>query len=216
MKNLIYKDYKLFWGPVTFLYLFFSLLLLVPNWPHFIAFCYIIWIGFVTAFFVSRSNQDTFFSVSLPVRKKDTVLARIYTTAAIEILQILVAIPFAVINNRLYDNSNGAGMNINFAFFGFILVMYAIFNIIFLPGYYKTAYNVGKPMLAAVLGAAVFAIAANVSVMVIPVMKTNFNGLGTDHMAYQLIVLLAAIALFAGLTWLSYKISANRFERVDL
>ena len=88
--------------------------------------------------------------------------------------------------------------------------------IIFLPGFYKTAYNVGKPMILGILASTVFAIAANVAVMLVPVLNTSLNGLGTANFACQLPVLLAGIAIFVLLTWLSYKISANHFEKVDL
>jgi len=216
MKDLLYKDYKLFWHSYVFVYLIFGTFLLIPSWPYFIAFSYIIWLGFCITFFVGRSNQDIFFSVSLPVRKKDTVLARVCSIAVIELLQIIIAIPFAVLNNMIYNDGNGAGMNVNFAFFGFIFIMYAVFNIIFLPGFYKTAYNVGKPMILGIIGAAVFAAIFNVVVLLVPVLKTNLNGLGTSHLASQLSVLLIGIGLFVGLTWLTYKISANRFEKVDL
>ncbi len=216
MKDLLYKDYKLFWTPVIFIYLIFGTFLLIPSWPYFIAFSYLIWIGFITAFFTGRSNQDVFFSVSLPVRKKDAVLTRVCTVAVNELLQIIVAVPFAVLNNAIYYSGNAAGMNVNFAFFGSIFIMYAIFNVIFLPGFYKTAYNVGKPMVLGVIAAFVFAALANAVVLLVPVLKTNLNGLGTDHIASQLSVLFIGIVLFVGLTWLAYKISANRFEKVDL
>jgi ABC-2 type transport system permease protein len=216
MKNLLYKDYKLFWTATIFLYLLFGLLLLIPSWPYFIAFSYIIWIAFVSSFFMGRSNQDVFFSVSLPVRKKDTVLARVGSIAVIELLQIIVAVPFAVINVVVYNSGNGAGMNPNFAFFGAMFIMYSVFNIVFLPGFYKTAYNVGKPMLLAVVASFLVAALVNVAVMVVPVLKTNLNGIGTDHLASQLPVLFIGIVLFVGLTWLAYKISADRFEKVDL
>lgn len=216
MIDLLYKEYKLFWHSYALVYLLFGALLLIPSWPYFVALSYIIWIGFSTAFFTGRSNQDIFFSVSLPVRKKDTVLARVSSVAIMEILQIIAAIPFAVINYAVYHNDNTAGMNPNFAFFGFIFIMYAIFNIIYLPGFYKTAYNVGKPMIIAITASLVFAAIFNVAVMLVPVLRTNLNGLGADHLAGQLTVLFTGIALFTGLTWLSYKISAKRFDKVDL
>ncbi len=216
MKDLLYKDYKLFWRSIIFVYLIFATLLLLPNWPYFIAFKYIIWLGFCTTFFIGRSNHDIFFSVSLPVRKKDIVMVRVCSIAIIELLQIIVAIPFAVISNAIYHNSNGAGMNLNFAFFGFIFIMYAIFNIVFLPGFYKTAYNVGKPIILGIIAAAVFAAIVNVAVILVPILKTNLNALGTSHLASQISVLLTGIALFVVLNWLAYKISTNRFEKVDL
>jgi ABC-2 type transport system permease protein len=216
MKDLLYKDFRLFWSAPLFLCLLFGAFLLIPHWLYFIAFGYIMWIGFVAAFFIGRSNQDIIFSVSLPIRKKDTVMARVCSIAVIELLQIIVAIPFAVINSVIYPQSNGVGMNPNFAFFGSIFIMYAIFNIIFLPWFYKTAYNIGKPMLLAVIASTVFVIAANVAVMVAPVLNNNLNGPGATNFACQLTALLTGIAIFVLLTWLSYKISANRFEKVDL
>jgi len=216
MKDLLYKDFKLFWHPFIFLILLFGTFLLIPHWPYFIAFGYIIWIGFVTAYFMGRSNQDIFFTVSLPVRKKDAVLARVCTVAVIELLQIIVAIPFAVLHNVIYQHNNNAGMNPNFAFFGSLFIMYGIFNIIFLPGFYKTAYNVGKPMVLGVLASTVFAIASNIAVMLVPVLNTTLNGLGAINLACQFPVLLAGIMLFMLLTWFAYKISANRFEKVDV
>jgi ABC-2 type transport system permease protein len=216
MKDLLYKDFRLFWSAPIFLCLLFGAFLLIPHWLYFIAFGYIMWIGFVAAFFIGRSNQDIIFSVSLPIRKKDTVMARVCSIAVIELLQIIVAIPFAVINSMIYPQSNGVGMNPNFAFFGSIFIMYAIFNIIFLPWFYKTAYNVGKPMLVAVLASTVFAAAASFGVMLVPVLNTNFNSPGASNLEFQLPVLLAGIALFVLLTWLSYRISANLFEKVDV
>jgi hypothetical protein len=216
MKDLLYRDYKLFWTPIVFIYLIFGAFLLIPSWPYFIAFSYLIWLGFMIAFFTGRSNQDIFFSVSLPVRKKDAVLARVSTIAVLELLQIIVAIPFAVLNNMIYTNGNEAGMNVNFAFFGSIFIMYAVFNIIFLPGFYKTAYNVGKPMVLAIIAAFVFAALFNAAVILVPVLKTSLNGLGASQLASQLTMLFIGIVLFVGLTWFAYKISVNRFEKVDL
>ncbi len=216
MKDILYKEFKLFWHPFIYLLLLFGTFLLIPHWPYSIAFGYIIWIGFVSTFFMGRSNYDIFFSVSLPVRKKDTVLARVCTLAVIELLQIFVAVPFAILNNMIYHHSNLTGMNPNFAFFGSIFIMYGIFNIVFLPGFYKTGYNVGKPILLAILASAFFAIAANVAVMQVPVLNTSLNGLGAANIGYQLPVLLAGIVLFVLLTWLAYRISANRFEKVDV
>jgi hypothetical protein len=52
--------------------------------------------------------------------------------------------------------------------------------------------------------------------MLVPVLKTNLNGLGANHLGSQLAVLLVGILLFAGLNRLAFKISAERFEKVDL
>lgn len=214
MKDLLDKEFKLWWHPAWFLFLLFGSFLLIPAWPFFIAFMYI-FMAFNVVFIAERSNHDVFFTVSLPVRKSDVVRVRVCFVAFIELLQIIVAIPFAVINNATYLQGNQAGMNTNFAFFGFIFVMYAVFNLVFLPLYYKTAYK-ATPMLWAILAVIVYIVAVDVAVIFIPVLRTNLDGLGASHLASQLPVLIAGIILFALLTLLAYRISANRFEKVDL
>ena len=215
MKDLLYKEFKLSWHPSVYLILLCGALLLIPSWPFFIAFGYI-FIAFNNVFYIGRANEDIFFTASLPVRKRDIVRARVCSIAIVELLQVIIAIPFAVINNAVYTNGNMAGMNTNFAFFGFVLVMYAIFNIIFLPGFYKTAYKIGVPMLLAIFTLMIFAAAVSVAVVVVPVLETQLNGLGADHLLGQLPVLAAGILFFVGLTLLACRISENRFTKVDL
>jgi len=215
MKNLLYKEFKLAWQPAMFLFLLFGALLLIPSWPFFIAFGYL-FIAFNSMFFVSRANQDVFFTVSLPVRKRDAVRAKVYTVAVIELLQIIVAIPFALLNGMINTTGNMAGMNLNFAFFGFVFIMYAIFNVIFLPRFYKTAYKVGGPMLLAVIVVLLFIGAVESAVHLIPFMKIHLDFLGTSHLVSQLIVLIAGIGIFALVTSLAYLRSAKNFEKVDL
>ena len=214
MKDLFYKEFKLWWHPAWFLFLLFGSFLLIPSWPYFIAFWYI-FIAFNVVFIAERSNHDVFFTVSLPVRKRDAVRARVCFVAFIELLQIVVAIPFAVINNAIYLQGNQAGMNTNFAFFGLIFIMYAVFNLAFLPMFYKTAYK-AAPMIWAILSVIVYAVAVDLAVVLIPVLRTNLDGLGASHLASQLPVLIAGIVLFALLTLFAYRVSANRFEKVDL
>jgi ABC-2 type transport system permease protein len=214
MKDLLYKEFRLWWHPASYIFLLFGTFLLFPNWPYFIAFGYI-FISFNAVFISGRGNQDIIFAVSLPVRKRDTVLARGYFIAIIEILQILVAIPFAVINSLAYLKGNMIGMNPNFAFFGFILIMYGIFNIFFLPGFYKTAYKM-VPMLLAVGMVIIYAVAVDIAVMVAPILRTNLDGLGASNFTSQLPVLLTGIVLFVSLTLLACQISADRFEKLDL
>ena len=69
--------------------------------------------------------------------KEDVVKARTYTITAIELTHIVIAIPFAMISCLINPQGNAVGIDANFAFFGSVFVMYAIFNVIFLPMFYK-------------------------------------------------------------------------------
>ena len=214
MKDLLYKEFKLAVHPSMFIFLTFGALLLIPSWLFFIAFGYI-FIGFMNMFFIGRGDQDFLFTVSLPIRKRDVVRARFYALSILEVLMILASVPFAIIHGILFDFGNMA-MNLNFAFFGFVFVMYAVFNAVFFPMFYKTAYKAGVPVFLGVLAASAFAIAVEFAVHAVPVLTTTLNAMGAGHLESQLPVLIAGIGLFALLTWLAFKKSAKNFEKVDL
>lgn len=215
MRDLFYKEFKLAIHPSIFLFLFFGVLLLIPSWPYFIAFGYI-FISFMNTFFIGRSNHDVFFTASLPVRKKDIVRARFCAIATAEVLQLIVAIPFAYLNTIINPYGNVVGMNPNVAFFGLVFVMYAIFNAIFLPWFYKTAYKIGIPILVAVIAVTVYVCAVEFVVHVIPFVMINVNAFGINQLSSQLLVLIAGILIFVLATWLSSIKAAKNFEKVDL
>ena len=215
MKDLLYKEFKLALHPSMFIFIFFGILLLIPAWMYFIAFGYI-FIGFFNTFTLGRANQDIFFTVCLPIPKRDVVRARILSITLMELLQIVFAIPFALINNRMYPEGNIIAMDVNAAFFGFVFVLYAIFNAIFFPMFFKTAYKAGVPCVLGVLGSTAFAIAVEFAIQIVPAFKTSLDNLNAAYTANQLFVLIAGIAVFALATWLAYKKSAKNFEKVDL
>ena len=59
-------------------------------------------------------------------------------------------------------------------------------------------------------------VAASVAVETVPLLKTYLNAQGAGHLAEQFAVLLAGVVVFALLTALTYRISAKKFEKVDL
>lgn len=215
MRALLYKEFKLSIHPATFLFMLFGILLLVPSWPFFIAFGYL-FIGIFNTFFIGRANGDVFFTACLPVRKNDVVLARITTIAAIELAQLIIAIPFAFINLKINPYGNNAGMNPNFAFFGCVLIMYAIFNTFLFPAFYKTAYKIGGPAVLSIILSLIFTGVVETVVHIVPSIKSTINDIGSGHFQNQLVVLIAGIILFFALTWLGYKRAAKNFEKVDL
>jgi ABC-2 type transport system permease protein len=213
MKDLLYKELKLAVHPSTYMFLCFSSFLLIPSWPYFVAFGYL-FMGFMNTFFLGRTNQDIFFTASLPIRKKDVVRSRVLSMAIFEILQVAVAIPFAILNDMIYTRGNLAGMNPNFAFFGFVLIMYAIFNIVVLPMFYKTAYKVGIPVLLGVIASTGFALAVEFAVH--SPLLGFLNAQGAGHLDSQLPVLAAGIVIFCLVTWLSSRRAEGIFEKVDM
>ncbi len=215
MKNLLVKEFTLALHQIVFVFPPLCALLLIPNWPYFIALGYI-FIAYDIIFTVGKANQDIIFTVSLPIRKRDAVRARVYMVVAIELLQLIAAIPFAIIRNMIYHNGNMGGMNANIAFFGCILVMYAIFNITFLPMFYKTAHKTVIPVILAISAVIVYVSGLELAVHWVPFLQIHLNPLGANRWISQLMVLIGGIGIFALLTAFAYQRAAQNFEKVDL
>ena len=213
MKNLLYKEFKLTISTGFFALALLGALVLIPNWLYFFALMYAMFITIPQIFTAAKAQNDLGFSVMLPVRKRDVVKARVLSILLIEMLHILVAAVFAVANILIYKGNNFF-MDANVAFFGLVFVMFAIFNLVFFPAFYKTGYKVGVPTILGTLAAFIFMIAVEGLVMFVPQVNDYLDG--AKEMYRQLPVLFAGIALFVLSSIATYKISAKRFEKVDL
>jgi len=215
MKNLLYKEFKLALSPFVYVVPLLGALLLIPEYPYFIALMYAFFITIPNLFIIGRDQRDIEFSVLLPVRKKDVVKARFYSIIIIELIHIGVAAVFGVIKNVLFPMGNTVMMDVNVAFFGFAFIMYGVYNIIFFPMFYKTAYKVGVPVVIAMIGAIVFVGLAELAVQTVPALRV-LDGVQAGTLAYQLPLLAAGVLIFAALNALAYKASAKRFEIIDV
>lgn len=215
MNKLLYKEFKLSLNPSVYVFPALGALLLIPSYPYFVAFVYT-FVGFITLFIANRESKDIFFTTLLPVRKIDTVKARVLTIALIELAQIVVAVPFALISSRINPQGNSVGIDANAAFFGLAFGMFALYNLIFFPMFYKTAYKVAWPLIISSSAVVVYIFAAEFAIQGIPTLKAVLDTPGSIGNGAQLGVLAAGIVLFATATLLAYRLAAKRFERVDL
>ena len=151
----------------------------------------------------------------MPIKRRDIVKARILSVISLELLQIAVAVPFAIINQRLYATDNFL-MDPNMAFFGFIFIMYALFNVVFFPMFYKSGYKIGIPAIAAIIVSVLYATAVELLVLFVPVLHTAFDGSSPDTFVTRLLLLSAGILIFLVSSVWTYKTSAKRFEKLDL
>ena len=95
--------------------------------------------------------------------------------------------------------------------------MYGGFNLIFFPVFYKTGRSEGKAFLWGGVFTFLYIIAAESLAQYIPSpVSAYLDTLEKSAQLRQLPVLFAGIVLWAVFTLLSAKISAERFEKVDL
>jgi hypothetical protein len=215
MSNLLRKEFKLAVHPTSFIFLLLAPMLLIPNYPYYVAFFYQT-LGVFFTFMNGNTTNDVTFTTLLPVRKRDAVKARVITVVVCELLQIVVSIPFAFLRNTLIPVPNAAGMEANAALFGLSLVMLGLFNLVFLPGFYKTAYKTGGPYVWACAAMSVFVILAELVIQLTPALKTALDTVNPAYLPQQMSVLAAGVVLFGILTALASKLSIERFEKLDL
>ncbi len=215
MKNLLLKELRLATHPSNFMHLSLSAMLLIPDYPYYVIFFYTT-MGLFFLCLSGRENHDIEYSLMLPVRKREIVKARISFAVLIEFVQLLVSIPFAVIRNGITSAPNAAGMDANVALFGLSLLLFGLFNVIFFPRYYKNPAKVGKPFVIGSIAVFLYIVAAEGCTYVVPFFRDVLDTPDPLHMPAKLAVLAAGLAVFAALTALAYRVSAKRFEALDL
>ena len=211
MKNLVYKELKLSINKFFFvLPLLLACLMFIPQWIYTIVFMYFFWITVTNMYSSYQSQLDYSFCSMLPVSKKDIVTSKVVSFLIVEGLHVLFGLIFGIIHNLIYGSTNFL-LDINYAFFGLILVMFSIFNIVFLPMYFKTGYFFGKPVITGIIVTFIYAIIIEYGTFQFAFMRNTFEGTTST----QIIVLVIGILLSVGLNWLALIISRKNFESIS-
>ena len=100
------------------------------------------------------------------------------------------------------------------AWYGFGLIIYAVFDLIFFPAYYKNGYKAGKAFIVAAIPMLLLMIIAEGSVH-FPVFSYLDSSIPRD-LFRQIPFLLLGILCYITFLIFSYRISVCRFEKVDL
>ena len=233
MKALIYKELKLAMHPICYVFIVaFPFMILIPSYPIAIGFIYVLTcypILFLGANKGQQSN-DLLYSTLLPVRKKDIVLARIFTVILMQLGFILVMsalYPLAVIFNGMMNESieaaraagesvsdvtiPGLGLNSYILILGIAIIGFALADLIFFPIYYKRGKSIVMSTILTILGFALYICTMTIAVPYIP----GLDVLNNLHIGIQFGILAFAMVVSAVIHFFVYKISARRLERVD-
>lgn len=217
MKNLLYKEFHLATPLLTILFLGFAVMTFIPGYPILCG-AFFVCFGMFQSYQLGREDNDILYTVLLPVKKSDAVKAKY---AAAMVLQMAAFFFFAIFTciRMLFLSDAGAYRNnvlmgANLIFLAFVLLIFTSFNVIFIGGFFKTAYRFGKPFI--------FFIAANFVIIGIAETLHHLPGLGWintldfSHVSWQLPFLFTAFLIYLLGTVLSCKISQSRFEKIDL
>ena len=226
MKALLYKELRLAMHPICYLFIFlFPFMLLIPSYPLGIGFIYILAcypILFLGANKGQQSN-DLLYSVLLPVRKKDIVLARIITVILMQVtfMVLLSALfPLARLVNAAVAQSAskpeefkipGLGLNSFVLLLAIGVVGYAIADLIFFPIYYKRGRSIVMSTLFTILGFVVYIGIFTIGLPFVPGLEI----MNKMHIGIQFAILGATILISFFFHLLVYRISSKRLEKVD-
>lgn len=217
MKNLISKEFQLATPLLTFLFLGFAAMAFIPGYPILCG-AFFVCFGIFQSYQFAREDNDILYTVLLPVKKTDAVKSKYAAAVVLQIVAFVFMSVFTGIRMVFLSDAaayrNNVLMGANPVFLAFVLLIFLSFNVVFIGGFFKTAYRFGKPFVCFVI--------VNFTIITIAEALHHFPGLewlntlDFHHMDRQLPVLLAAALLYAAGTMISCKISQKRFEKIDL
>ncbi|NLA57672.1 MAG: ABC-2 transporter permease, partial [Firmicutes bacterium] len=190
-----------------------GVLVIVPAYPYGMVFIFGCLAPFIT-FMYGRETNDIYYTALLPVKKRDTVKAKCLLLVLAQMTQLLISLPFAVLRVGLLPNGNPVGIEANVAYYGFGLMVYTIFNVIFLTQFFKDAHRVGTAFLLASIQAALGVLA--MEIMVHFPRCAWLDSVEPAMLLRQLPLLLIGAAVYIFGNTAAYRIAAKRFEKVDL
>ncbi len=217
MRNLLRKEMLLSASVLSYLFIPFGLMFLLPGYPILCG-AFFVSLGLFQSFQSAREANDTGFSALLPVAKKDVVRARYLFVCLIEagallLMALSVALRMTAFSTSAVYRSN-ALMNANGFALGVALVIFGLFNAVFVRGFFKTAYRFARPFVTFIVLTFLIILAAE-TLHHLPGCEA-VNAFGTDHLGLQLCLLAGGVILFLLLTGASCRRACADFERIDL
>lgn len=226
MKQLLYKEYKLCLVSMVPIFYLFALMLLIPNYPYLVA-------AFFTCnsiFFLFKQsvvNGDLLFTTLLPVAKGDVVRARVRFVIIIQMIMFLLFIPLCYANHLLVPR-NPAGTDGSLTFLAAALVLFTVFNAVFIPAFYRDEHKAGKNFLISTIAVFVWIVlwegfmitagAAKAQVPFFAWVAENLDAFPATDVAWrvQLIALGVGALIYGVGTSIVSRKAVGIFEQVDL
>lgn len=213
MVDLLYKEWRLAVHPVVYMFLLIGALLLVPAYPYGMVFFF----GCLGLYFTSqyaRENSDVLYTVLLPLPKRDVVKSKCLLFVSVELLQLLFCVPFAVLRVWTLPGGNPVGIEANAAFFGFGLMAYGVFNLLYLTLLFHPGYPVGRAFTAAIIPVSLVILGMEYAVRR-PGLEW-LDGLQKTELLRQLPIFAAGAAVYGACSVLAWRMAAKRFEGMDV
>ena len=211
--NLLYKELALAAHPTSIVFAFLGCLVIVPAYPYTVIFMFGCLAPYLT-FLYARETNDAWDTAVLPVTKRENVKGKCLLIVSIQLFQLLISIPSVILRGALRIENNPVGIDATIAWYGFGFIIYAVFDLVFFPAYYKNGYKAGKAFIIAAVPMLMLMAAAEGAVH-FPALAW-LDSYTPQDLLKQTPILFMGILCYLILLSLAYRISVKRFEKVDL
>lgn len=217
MSALLRKEMRLSASILSYIFILFAVMALIPGYPILCG-VFFITLGLFHSFQNAREANDIVFSALLPIAKHDVVKGKFQFSILVELTGFVIMAILTLVRMTLLSGSRvyrqNVLMNANLFYLGMALFIFGLFNLIFIGGFFKTAYKFSSPFLTYII-AAFFTIGIAEALHHFPGLEP-LNAFGFDFLNLQLVLLLCGVLLYIMFTFLSYRKACINFEKIDL
>ena len=214
--NLLNKELKLCASPLSFLFLGFTALTLLPKFAI-LSGPLLVCIGIFYSFYRLRESGDLEYSVLLPLHKEEVVLGKYLFAGFLQGTAFLLTVVFSALRRFVLAGRGLYEGNIllpsNLTFLAFTVLIFAAFNYLFLLGLFRDGYKVQGPLLRFLLcGVLLLALAEGLHhVQAVPFL----DGEDLASLLVQGGLLAVSLAVYFLLTRLAWRRSAAVFQELE-
>ena len=223
MKHLLYKEFNLSIHPLTYFFVgLMSMSALAPSFPSFVPLLYF---GACYTFLFIGMNKttttnDLLYTCMLPIKREGVVKARVFSTTILQLIMLVLVFSFLAVNRYIFsvhtpDDKLGIislNMDQGIALLGIYLICLGVYDLIYMPWFYKNGKSIIANMLVAVLS---IMILGGILTIVPYWIAKDILSIKGGNIILQLGILLAGIGFWICSKVLVIKISTKNLTKLD-
>ena len=223
MKNLLYKEFKLSIHPLT--YFFVALMAMSALAPSFPSFVPLLYFGASYTFLFIGMNKttttnDLLYTCMLPIKREGVVKARVFSTTFLQLFDLVLVFSFLTINRFVFqietsDKDLGIislGIEQGITLLGIYLICLGVYDLIYMPWFYKNGKSIIANMLVAVLTMMVLGGALTIAPYFLAKDMLSVWG---GNLVLQFGILLIGLGFWLFSKYLVIKISTKNLLKLD-
>lgn len=205
----------------------------IPSYPMYVGPFYIT-LGIMMSFAMNQASNDILYTVLLPVKKIDVVKARFLYCGFLELISFVAALIALPVRILLQYPENKAGIGLTICWFGFQMIVYSVFNLIFLGNVYKNPIKPGVRFLAGATGyfltyfifeipiwsyyslRAKIDMSENSKLPFISWIGERLSKSDSECLLPHIYILAAGFLIYAVSWYITFRRAANQFEKYDM